>query len=199
MYEFLEGQVISRGATQMVLAVGGVGYSIATPLGSRLPEVGTSARIHVHLVVREDAHILFGFGSREDRELFRLLLKVRGIGPSMGLALLSAMDRTEIVQALLAHDAKAFTRAKGVGRKTAEQIVLDLADRAEDFAAGCELEPGVLKPTTGTPVNRSVLDATAALVSIGYAEKDARKRVEAVAHENDFNDLEALVRAAIRS
>ena len=173
MYEFLEGQVVSRGATQMVLAVGGVGYSIATPLGSRLPEVGTSARIHVHLVVRDDAHILFGFGSREDRELFRLLLKVRGIGPSMGLALLSAMDRTEIVQAL--------------------------ADRAEDFAAGCELEPGVLKPTTGTPANRSVLDATAALVSIGYAEKDARKRVEAVAHENDFNDLEALVRAAIRS
>ena len=120
MYEFLEGLIVTRKATGLVLEVGGVGYSLATPLGSRLPDVGTTARVHVHLVVRDDAHILFGFGSLEERDLFRLLLKVRGIGPSMGLALLSALNRTEIVQALLNRDATPFTRAKGVGRKTAE-------------------------------------------------------------------------------
>jgi Holliday junction DNA helicase RuvA len=198
VYEFLEGLIVTRKATGLVLEVGGVGYSLATPLGSRLPDVGTTARVHVHLVVRDDAHVLFGFGSREERDLFRLLLKVRGIGPSMGLALLSALNRTEIVQALLNRDAAPFTRAKGVGRKTAEQIVLDLADRAEEFAAGCELEPGVLKPSTRGPIDRCVLDATSALVSIGYAEKDARKRVEAAAEKYGSDDLEELVRAAIR-
>lgn len=199
MYEFLEGQIVSRKATSVVIDVGGVGYSLSTPLGSRLPEQGSTTRIFVHLVVRDDAHILFGFASLEDRELFRLMLRVRGVGPSMGLALLSAMDRTEIVQALLAKDATPFTQAKGVGRKTAEQIVLDLADRAEDFAEGCELEPGVIKPVTSGPTDRRVLDATAALVSIGYAEKDARKRVTAAAIKHGTEDLEALVRAAIRS
>ena len=199
MYEFLEGQIVSRNATGIVIDVNGVGYSLATPLGTRLPSEGTKARIFVHLVVRDDAHILFGFGSIEERELFRLLLRVRGIGPSMGLALLSALDRSEIVQALLAREAAPFTRAKGVGRKTAEQIVLDLGDRAEEFAAGCELEPGVLKPSASGVTDRRVVDATAALVSIGYAEKDARKRVEAAAAQHGSEDLEALVRSAIRS
>ena len=198
MYEYLEGTVASRHAAALVLDVAGVGYDLRTPLVGRLPSPGETARVWVHLVVREDAHTLFGFGTREDRDLFRLLLKVRGVGPSMALAILSALDRTEFVQALQAREAKVFTRAKGVGKKTAEQIVLDLADRAEEFAAGCEVQPGVLKPATTTPDNPRVLDATAALVSIGYAEKDARQRVEAALEETGDADLEQLVRAALR-
>ena len=199
MYEYLEGTVAARLAAALVLGVGGVGYELRTPLVGRLPALGERARVWVHLVVREDAHTLYGFGGREDRDLFRLLLKVRGVGPSMGLAILSALDRTELVQALQAREAKVFTRAKGVGKKTAEQIVLDLADRAEEFAAGCELRPGVLKPAATAPENPRVADATAALVSIGYAEKDARQRVEAALEQTGDADLEQLIRAALRS
>lgn len=198
MYEYLEGTISARTAAGVVVDVGGVGYELRTPLGARLPQAGETARIWTHLVVREDNHTLFGFATRAERELFRMLLKVRGVGPSMALAILSALDRTELVQGLSQRDPKVFTRAKGVGRKTAEQIVLDLGDRAEEFAAGCEVQPGVIVPATTQSDDPALADATAALVSIGYAEKDARARVEAAAEELGDGDLEALVRAAIR-
>ena len=199
MYEYLEGTVVERNAAHLVIDVGGVGYSLRTPLGRPLPELGSKARIWTHFVVREDAQTLYGFTQLEDRDLFRMLLRVRGVGPGMALAVQSGLDREDMVQALMAKDPVPFTRAKGVGKKTAEQIVLDLHERVARFAAGAPANSGTLTPAAPPSSGQANLeDAAAALVSIGYPEKEASKLVTKAAQTVDPSDLEALVRAAIR-
>ncbi|MEZ6004847.1 MAG: Holliday junction branch migration protein RuvA [Planctomycetota bacterium] len=197
MYDFLEGQVASRRAASLTLNVGGIGFELRVPLGVPMPPPGERARLYTHLAVREDAHTLYGFPDLETRDLFRLLLKVRGVGPGMALAVLSGLTRDEFLEAVLRDDAKTLQGIKGVGKKTAEQILLDLKDRAEAFAAHSPASTG--RPATGggqAPAG-NVEDAIMALVSIGYSEKDARTRVQKAAESVDPDDLEALVRLAI--
>lgn len=184
-----------RAPTRVVLDVAGIGYDLLVPIGASIPGHG-KARVYTHLVVREDAHTLYGFGTKRARDLFRLLLKVRGVGPTMALAILSGLSPDDLIQAVLAGDAAALARAKGVGKKTADQILLDLADKA---AAWSESEG---RPTTGTgPEVRgeaAIEDAIGALLALGFKEKEARKNVERAATEVDPKDLEALVRVALR-
>lgn len=198
MYDFIEGQVDTRTAATVVVLAGGVGYELRVPLGSRIPEPGSSARLYTHLAVREDAHTLFGFADQPTRELFRTLLRVRGVGPSMALAVLSGLSRDELIQAIVSGNVKALQRIKGVGKKTADQILLDLADRAESLSAGASVD-GVLQPVAPpNAASDNIEDATQALVSIGYKEPEARKLVEKAAGQVDASDLDALVRASIR-
>ncbi|HPF14451.1 MAG: Holliday junction branch migration protein RuvA [Planctomycetes bacterium] len=196
MFDFFEGQVASRKAASLALLVGGVGYDLRVPLGVPMPAIGSKARFFVHLAVREDAHTLYGFPDESLRDLFRLLLKVRGVGPSMALAVLSGLSREEFLQAVLRDDAKTLQAIKGVGKKTAEQILLDLKDKAQSLASG----PGhPSQPQGGPPRVDNVEDAIGALISIGYSEKEAKLRVERAAQSIDPSDLEALVRAAIQT
>lgn len=197
MYDYLEGTIARRGAAGATLAVGGVGYELLVPLGTPLPEEGASARLWTHLAVREDAHTLYGFADRDTRGLFRALLKVKGVGPAMALAVLSGLTRPELVRALLDEDLAALTRVKGVGKKTAEQILLDLRDRAATLAGGLELDGKVIAPAP-PPDSGNLADAAAALVALGFGEKEARKRVERAAAEIDPSDLQRLVQAAFR-
>ena len=151
------------------------------------------------LAVRDDAHTLYGFGDMETRDLFRTLLKVKGVGPGMALAVLSGLDRRELCEAIAREDVARLTAIKGVGKKTAEQILLDLRDRVRSLAAGLDVEPGVLTPVAPpTPGSENLEDAVGALVSLGFAEKDARKRVEKAAQSIDPADLGQLVQAAFR-
>ena len=196
MYEYLDGQVAGRSPARLVLDVGGVGYELCVPLGSRFPE--GRARVWTHLVVREDAHTLCGFQDRETRELFRLLIEVRGVGPTMALAILSGLPREPLLEAIVAGDLGTLTRIKGVGKKTAEQILLDLREKARTLRA--QLEGGsaaVARGGDGGPRDPNLEDAVAALVSIGYSDKEARKSVEAAAKRVEQGDLETLVRAAL--
>ncbi len=199
MYEFLEGQVASRRAASLALAVNGIGFDLRVPLGVPMPAVGSPAKMFVHLAVREDAHTLYGFPDESLRDLFRLLLKVRGVGPSMALAVLSGLSREEFLQAVLREDAKTLQGIKGVGKKTAEQILLDLKDKAQSLA-GAASDPDLIPraPQTGGPAAGNVEDAIGALMSIGYTEKEAKTRVQKAADAVDPTDLEALVRAAIQ-
>lgn len=200
MYEFLEGRLASRGATRVVIDVGGVGYDVSVPLGSDFTPVAEKAggpervRIFTHLVVREDAHRLFGFSTQRTREIFRLLLQVRGVGPGLALAILSSLPGESLLQAVASGDAAAFTRIKGVGKKTADQILLDLRDRAP---RPTDVEDGVVVPPPPRD-SQAVSDAIRALVSIGYSEKEARKSVERAAAQVDGEDLELLVRTALQ-
>ena len=202
MYEYLEGRVVAHGATRLVLDVGGIGYQLAVPLGLVVTE-GEKRRIHTHLVVRQDAHLLYGFQDRATRDLFRMLLGVRGVGPAVALAILSGLPGPDLVQAVLDDDAVTLTQAKGVGRKTAQQILLDLRDRMQQLAplfpgrAGAA-DGGVMTPMPPPAGKRNVADAVAALLSIGFNEKAARKNVEDAAAEVGADDLEQLVRAALR-
>ncbi len=200
MYDFLEGQVASRKAANLTLLVSGVGFDLRIPLGVPMPQVGETERIYVHLVVREDAQILFGFPDESLRDLFRLLLKVRGVGPNMALAVLSGLSRDDFLGAVLSDDVKRLQSIKGVGKKTAEQILLDLKDKAQSLAAdGLQIGSGTSQAPTGPNAKGNIEDAVQALMSIGYPEKDATKRVENAAKSVDPSDLEALVRTAIQS
>jgi len=198
MYEYLEGKVAQRTATRVVLDVGGVGYDLSAPLGAPFGEVGKRARAYTHLAVREDAHVLYGFTSADERDLFRLLLRVRGVGPTIALAVLSGLPRNELVRAIVQGDARPLTRIKGVGKKTADQMLLDLRDKATELAGGSqELPLSAAAAPAVDPADANVADAIAALMSIGYSDKEAKKEVERAREQVDPRDLEALVRAAL--
>jgi Holliday junction DNA helicase RuvA len=200
MYEFLEGTIAGRSPARLVLQAGGVGWDLAVPLGSdfHVDERGR-AKAFTHLVVREDAHTLYGFPDRELRDLFRLLLSVRGVGPSMALGVLSGLTRDALLEAIVTGDAKALTRVKGVGQKTAQQILLDLHDKATSLSGAAPGGSGYVLPAPGAPPAERAAreDAVGALVAIGYSDKDARKNVDRAAEKVGVDDLEALVRTAL--
>jgi holliday junction DNA helicase RuvA len=196
VYDFIEGRAGERRPARLVIEAGGIGYDLAVPLGADFPEREGRVRAWTHLVVREDAHLLFGFPERERRELFRLLLEVRGVGPTAALAVLSSLPGDELLRAIAAQDPAPFLRVKGIGKKTADQILLDLRDKAPRMLVEPAGEHGTLAPRA--PVRPALEDAVRALVSIGYSDKEARKSVERAATRVKGDDLELLVRTALQ-
>lgn len=197
MYEYLEGELVRQTPTSLVLDVNGVGYFLTIPVGSSFGVSDSRrARVWTHLVVREDAHTLYGFASAEQRDLFRLLLTVRGVGPSAALMLLSGLSAETLVESILVEDVNALTRIKGVGKKTAEQILLDLRGRVTRLAGD---QPFSDTPASATQArDERVSDAISALLSIGYKEKEAAKLVEKAAKSDETLDVESLVRLALQ-
>lgn len=199
MYEFISGTVSDRTPASVVIDAAGVGFELLAPIGAAFPEVGQQATVFAHLVVREDAQTLYGFARREDRNLFRVLLRVRGVGPGMALGILSGLGPSDLVAAVQREDLSAFTAIKGVGKKTAEQLMLDLRDKTPllaSLAGGAVTAPA---PSAAQPAAASVeADAISALVSIGYSEKEAAKAVDKALKQVEGADLEALVKAAMR-
>jgi len=184
MYDFLEGVVAEREAARLVLAVGGLGYEITVPPGSAVElRPGGSGRIHVHLHVADGAPRLFGFGTREERDLFRLLLSVRGVGPATGLALLSALRPPDIGRAIAEEDAAPLLRVKGVGDKTARRLLLELKGRVD----------------RGPVADRSAADAVVALLSLGFTRREAEEAVARAVRQGEPRDLETLVRRSLSS
>ena len=192
MYEYLDGTVVARAGTRLIVEVHGIGYELATPLGARYEG---KARVWTHLVVREDAHLLYGFPERDARDLFRLLLTVRGVGPTSALAVMSGLGRDELLDAVIREDHTTLMKVKGIGRKTSEQIVLDLREKAAK-ARGASSSTVAPAP----PASQAEDDAVAALLSIGYGEKEARKSVDkARARLGAAASMEELLRAALAS
>ncbi|MEZ5976608.1 MAG: Holliday junction branch migration protein RuvA [Planctomycetota bacterium] len=189
MYDFLRGTVAESRPTRLVVDVGGIGFDVVVPAGSAFPSSGT-VTAYVHQVVREDKHALYGFADRATRDLFRQLLDVKQVGPSVAIAILSGMRRDEFVECVRANDAARLTKVKGVGKKTAEQILLDLRDRFGPSSAGSGGAPSANDAPLG--------DAVTALVSIGFSEKEARKAAEKAGKEVGFDDLDRLLRTALR-
>ena len=195
MYEYLEGEVVRHTPMSLVLAVGGVGYHLSTPVGSCFPQ-GEVRRAWTHLVVREDAHTLFGFATVEQRDLFRLLLSVRGVGPAMALAMLSGLEADALVDAIVREDTASLTRIKGIGKRTAEQILLDLREKVGRL--GSRAQDGVAAPTEANARDEQLADAVSALISIGYKEKEATKLIAKTAEGAENLALEDLIRTALR-
>jgi Holliday junction DNA helicase RuvA len=191
VYDFIEGEIASKSPTRLVVSAGGVGYELSVPLGSQFPP-GGRVRVWTHLVVREDAHTLCGFSDQRTRDLFRQLLSVSGVGPVMGLTILSGMSYEPLVAAITGKDAAALTRIKGVGKRTAEQILLDLSDK---LARGTGAAP---TPSTMPGSSSALLDeAIAALISIGYSEKEARRSAEKAITKAARPELDLVLRAAL--
>lgn len=190
MYEYLCGHVVSRGEGAVVLECHGIGYRLEVSASTlaRLPPDG-EAQIWTHLLVREDSHLLYGFAEAGERHLFRQLLQVSGVGPSVALGLLSTFEPAVLAAHIAAGELTPLTRAKGVGKRTAERILVELRDRIRKEGGG---------PSTALRAARgSAADAVLALCSLGLPRAEAERRLEAVA-DADLS-VEDLVRAALQA
>ena len=199
MITFLNGILITALPTQATIDVGGVGYEVLIPLSSydKLPGMGQPIRILTHLAVREDAHILYGFMTPAERDLFRLLVNnVSGIGPKLALAVLSGMSVTSFKGAVVNSDVTAISKISGLGKKTAERIVLELKDKL-GVAAAWEAASAAHAPT---PDAEQANEAVLALISLGYKQVDAHKAVHDLQQksEGQGKSAEDLVKLALK-
>jgi Holliday junction DNA helicase RuvA len=197
MITFLEGTLIEALPTQVVVAVHGIGYQILIPLSSfdKLPAPGSQIKILTHLQVREDAHVLYGFLTTAERDLFRLLVNnVSGIGPKTALDVLSGISVSNFKAAVVQGDAGLLAKSKGIGKKTAERIIVELKDKV-GVAAAWEAASEGHAPTAE---EQQINDAVLALISLGYKQVDAHKAVKQALAAGGTRSTEDLVRQALK-
>ena len=192
----LSGILIEKQPPGLMIDVQGVGYELEAPMSTfyELPEVGEKITLHTHLAVREDAHTLYGFYHEGDRKLFRTLLKVNGVGAKVALGILSGMNANDFAACVHADDTAALVRLPGIGKKTAERLIIEMRDRLDKIDA----VPSVASTSAGvsdrpqTPIS----DAVSALVALGYKPQEASRMVKAV--NTDGLASEAIIREALK-
>lgn len=197
----IKGELVEKQAPDVLIDVGGVCYEITVPMTTYydLPDVGQAVSLSIHFVVREDAQLLFGFLNTSDRDLFRVLIKVSGIGPKVGLAILSGMTATDVVQCIRNGDKASLVRLPGIGPKTAERLIMETRDRLKDGWNAAPSASGV--PTEQAPIaDDPVSEAQAALEALGYKPAEAARAIaKATASTDAPIKLEDLIRSALRS
>lgn len=178
MITFLDGELIEKDPARIVVACGGVGYELFIPLSSydKLPPPGARCRILTWLCIREDAHTLYGFATDAERRLFLLLMTVSGIGPRTALAALGGMSARELKAAIVGGDVKRISSISGIGKKTAERMIVELKDKISDAEA---LE-AVAGAPDATPDDLRMRDAILALIALGYKQNEARDAVRTI-------------------
>lgn len=190
------GTLVEKSPPELLVDVGGVGYEISSPMTTiyDLPPVGGTVTLFTHLLVKEDSHTLYGFIDKNERALFRVLIKVNGIGPKMALAVLSSMSAEELIGNVQDSDVSALTRIPGVGKKTAERLIIELRDKLGQ-AAKTDLfsAPAVLRQVQADPRQ----EAEAALISLGYKPQEAAKAIAGV--PVDAANSEDVIKAALKS
>jgi Holliday junction DNA helicase RuvA len=187
----LRGRIASKIPPQLTVDVGGLGYELEAPMSTffHLPAVGEEVHLLTHLVVREDAHVLYAFGTEEERRLFRSLIKVSGVGPKIALALLSGISVAAFAECVQREDTAALTRIPGVGRKTAERLIVEMRDRLATPAPGS----GGAAVAAGTSAES---EAYGALVALGYRPAEATRLLKAVGPGT--HSTEELIRRALQ-
>jgi len=187
MISWLTGVLLEKQAPSLVLNVNGVGYQLEAPMTTfyDLPEQGATTTLFVHMVVREDAQLLFGFSSKQQRDLFRSLIKVNGVGPKVALAVLSTLSPIELLQCMANEDVAQLCKVPGIGKKTAQLLVLAMKDRLEKEFGDVTLDDNVNKGAN--PSDRQ--DAVAALVSLGYKQSEASRVVKALPTDLSSEDM----------
>ncbi|AZI14382.1 Holliday junction branch migration protein RuvA [Avibacterium paragallinarum] len=198
----LTGLLVEKQPPEILLDVQGVGYELLLPMTSfyNLPETGQQTTLFTHLVVREDAHLLFGFSHKQDRTLFRELIKTNGVGPKLALAILSAMSVNEFAYAIEREELSKLVKIPGVGKKTAERLLVELKGKFKDLPQGDFFIESTHLPVaekSSSKENVQIDDAIAALVALGYKASEAEKMVKKVANP-DLNS-EQLIREALKA
>jgi len=196
MIGHLRGRVASRRPPQLTIDVSGVGYELEAPLSTffTLPAIGEDVFLLTHLVVREDAHVLYGFATSDERQLFRMLLRVSGVGPKIALALLSGMSVEGFASCVRQQDVASLTRVPGIGRKTAERLVVEMRDRLAGAALSDDY-PGA--GTGGSGAGAIETEAFDALVALGYKPAEAQRLIKSAAPGT--HSTEDLIRRALQS
>jgi Holliday junction DNA helicase RuvA len=181
----LRGTLAEKQPPHLILDVNGLGYELEVPMTTlyRLPSVGEPLTLHTHLVVREDAQLLYGFFGKRERDFFRELIRLNGVGPKLALALMSSLEVDELVRCVQSQDTSALTKVPGVGKKTAERLLVELKDRFkawETVPAMFALVPNQPGGPDAVPVATAENDAVSALISLGYKPQEASKAISAI-------------------
>lgn len=197
----LTGKLLEKQPPALLIDVGGVAYEVQAPMSTfyQLPELGSQVTLHTHLIVREDAHSLFGFYAKQERALFRTLIKVNGVGPKLAITILSGIEAQSFVRCILDNDTATLVRLPGVGKKTAERLVVEMRDRLSDWMVG-ELPAGSMNTDMinfNASIQSSVSDAISALVSLGYKPQDANKAVHKISDRDQLTS-EEIIRQALQ-
>jgi Holliday junction DNA helicase RuvA len=189
---YLRGKLVRKQPPALIIDVAGVGYELEAPMSTfyRLPELGSEVHLHTHLVVREDAHLLYGFATEDERRLFRDLLRVSGIGPKIGLALLSGINVETFMVYVEAQDVDALIRIPGIGRKIAERLLIEMRDRIKALG----LLPSAAQRRDGKGAEA---EAYAALVALGYRPGEVTRLLKSV--DNEGAGTEELIRRALQA
>jgi Holliday junction DNA helicase RuvA len=194
MIGYLRGIILEKQPPLLLLNVNGVGYEIDAPMSTfyRLPDVGQEIILHTHLIVREDAHHLYGFSDKDERTMFRTLLKVNGVGPRMALTILSSMDTQAFVRCIAHNDIASLVNLPGVGKKTAERLIIEMRDKIAHW------QDQISAPvqTHSNARNSIVQDAVSALIALGYKPQEASRAVSKV--DDGTLSSEDMIRRALQ-
>ena len=197
----LRGTLVHKHPPDILLEVGGVGYELQVPMTTlfQLPPLGSEVSLVTHFVVREDAQLLYGFIDERDRRLFRQLIKVTGVGPKLALTILSGMDAGSFARCVQRDDISSLVALPGVGKKTAERLLVEMRDKLKDWfgAGGAALGPAA-GGEAAAPYNDIVADAEGALIALGYKPQEASRMVQAV-NDDSVTGSEDLIRRALKS
>lgn len=199
----LRGTLAEKQPPHLILDVNGVGYELEVPMTTlyRLPKLGEPVTLHTHLVVREDAHLLYGFFEKREREFFRELIRLNGVGPKLALALMSGLEVDELVRCVQAQDTTALVRIPGVGKKTAERLLVELKDRFKAWETIPLIANLVVEPRLDLPQACAESDAVSALISLGFKPQEASRAVAmvvAAGAKGDNPSSEDLIRRALK-
>ena len=195
MIGLLRGKILVKQPPRLLIDVQGVGYEVDAPMTTfyDLPGIGEEVTLFTHLAVREDAHTLYGFANAGDRELFRSLLKVNGVGAKLALTILSGMEPAEFVRCVQEDNSAALVRLPGVGKKTAERLIIELRDRLEGVAAVPATASGASPAVADSPVE----EAVSALTGLGYKPQEASRMVRAI--DSGGLSSEEIIRTALQA
>ena len=194
----IRGILVEKKSPEILVDVGGISYELQIPMSTayQLPEVGSELRLHTHFVVREDAQLLYGFYELKDKTLFRALIRVNGVGPKMALAIISGMAADEFARTVRENDVAAMTRMPGIGKKTAERLIVEMRDRLTEWddAEAAAALPGATHSTSAMGK-----EAETALLALGYKPQQAARAVAMVLKSDpEVPDSESLIRLALK-
>jgi Holliday junction DNA helicase RuvA len=202
MIAHLSGRLLSKQATSVIVDVSGVGYEVNIPLSTfyELADTGSNVELRIYTHVKEDALQLYGFKTALERQLFINFISVSGVGPKMGIALLSNMSTDELITSIKSNNLARLTLIPGVGRKTAERLIVDLREKMTALSVSVvEQEPGVQPEPAGvSPEDRVRSDALSGLVNLGYQRSAAEKAIDAALREDGEMAVEAVLKRALR-
>jgi len=196
----ITGVLLEKDNQLALIDVGGIGYEVEVPLNTffKLPHPGETLTLHTHFVVREDAQLLYGFMEVIERSLFRVLIRINGVGPKMAIAMLSGMEVSEFISCVQRDDVNALIKMPGVGKKTAERLIIELKDKVSDWQ-----EPVTMGSSATVSKGSSLEEAENALISLGYKPQEAGRAVIAAAKILEENsqvpDSESLIRTALKN
>ncbi len=198
----LTGKLIEKSPPYLLIDVNGVGYEVSVPMTTcyQLPALNQSVALYTHMVVREDAQLLYGFADQHDRRLFRQLIKVNGIGAKIALAIMSGMDTPSLIECILSGDGAMLSRIPGIGKKTAERLIIEMQDKLAEWPTELTLPESLIgsASSTGNTPGSAEKDAIDALMALGYKAHEATRTVKKIAQDMPQSPSDQLIKLALQ-